>query len=287
MAIRYLAATFVSIAMLCTSGAAAQSIADTVKRERERQEKTKASKKSYTEADLKALPVGSSVTTGQSKAESPDPRRKTGASGVTTVPIERRGNTMVVSVNLNDHVQTKMIVDTGASITSISIRVADSLGIKIDDRTTRMPTQTANGPALVPLVKLSSLRVGDVEIRDVDVLVMTNWPNPEVTGLLGMNFFGQFDWSTDAVNNQLVLRPLTSHPQAESYGGYDKEWWQTRFRYVLGPLDQLREELRKAEATRQAGPATQIKASIEYLENQLDQLTRQANQAGVPLEFRR
>ncbi len=165
---------------------------------------------------------------------------------------------MIVSVELNNRLHTKLIVDTGASITSISRSVADLLGIKITNQTMVLPTQTANGPALVPLIKLHSLRVGDLELNDVDVLIMNNWPNPEVTGLLGMNFLGNFDWSTDTVNNQLILKPHGFQPSENTYGGYGQEWWRGRFRFLEGSLEHLRTELKVAEAAQRTDAVIHI-----------------------------
>ncbi len=91
------------------------------------------------------------------------------------------------------------MVDTGA--TSIGMGAADAERFGIDYRSGQ-PTRmgTANGVALGWRVKLTSVRIRDVEVRDVDAIVGQQ-PMPYI--LLGNSFLTRFQMRRD--NDQMVL----------------------------------------------------------------------------------
>lgn len=91
------------------------------------------------------------------------------------------------------------LVDTGASMVSLSVSDAERLGV---DYKGGQPVQmsTANGQALGWRLKLNTVRVGDVELRDIDAVV-TQQGMPFV--LLGNSFLTRFQMRRD--NDQMVL----------------------------------------------------------------------------------
>jgi aspartyl protease family protein len=93
----------------------------------------------------------------------------------------------------------RMMVDTGATFIAMSADEAQRLGV--DYRRGQQGTMnTANGVAPAWKVKLHSVRVGDVEIYDVDAVV-TPQPMPQI--LLGNSFLNRFQMQRD--NEQMVL----------------------------------------------------------------------------------
>ncbi|WP_427913263.1 retropepsin-like aspartic protease family protein [Ramlibacter sp. MMS24-I3-19] len=91
------------------------------------------------------------------------------------------------------------MVDTGASMVSMAVGDAERFGI---DYKGGQPVQmtTANGTALAWRVKLGSVRVGDVEVREVDAVV-SQQAMPFV--LLGNSFLTRFQMRRE--NDQMVL----------------------------------------------------------------------------------
>lgn len=91
------------------------------------------------------------------------------------------------------------MVDTGATAVSLAAGDAERYGI---DYKSGQPTQmsTANGVAQAWRVKLASVRVGDVELREVDAIV-SQQPMPFV--LLGNSFLTRFTMRRDS--DQMVL----------------------------------------------------------------------------------
>jgi hypothetical protein len=70
-------------------------------------------------------------------------------------------NAIFVKAKLNDRINATFILDTGASITTISWATARELGIRVTGDTEWIIFHTANGAVRAPIVELKSLAVGD------------------------------------------------------------------------------------------------------------------------------
>jgi aspartyl protease family protein len=82
----------------------------------------------------------------------------------------------------------RFVVDTGA--TSVAIGQADAERIGLDWKTAPVAVgQTANGAVAMRVVSLNSVRIGDVEISNVQAVVV---PGSMPFVLLGNSFLGRF-----------------------------------------------------------------------------------------------
>jgi aspartyl protease family protein len=119
-----------------------------------------------------------------------------------------RGNKIVLTAGTGGHFMTQgaingkavqFMVDTGA--TSVAMSVNDAERIGIDYRKGQMGrSSTANGTVTTWRVKLASVRIGDVEVYEVDASVLpANMPFV----LLGNSFLTRFQMQR--TNDQLVL----------------------------------------------------------------------------------
>jgi aspartyl protease family protein len=107
------------------------------------------------------------------------------------------GSAIVLTAGRNGHFRTlgqingksiEFMVDTGASSVVISQADADRLGI--DYKTAPQGwASTANGPAPFRLITLSAVRIGDVEVANVEAAVI---PAPMNGALLGNSFLMRF-----------------------------------------------------------------------------------------------
>ncbi|MGL5059652.1 MAG: retropepsin-like aspartic protease family protein, partial [Microcoleus sp.] len=102
--------------------------------------------------------------------------------------IKRRaGGTPVIDVVFNGNRTFEMIVDTGASGTLITQRMAVALGVR--------PMRTikagiADGSIVeFPIGRVQSIGVGGAQVRNVDVAIARQMD----IGLLGHDFFGNYD----------------------------------------------------------------------------------------------
>lgn len=119
-----------------------------------------------------------------------------------------RGDRIVLTAGFGGHFLTQgaingraveFMVDTGA--TSVAMGVAEAERLGIDYRKGRMGhSATANGVVTTYRIKLNSVRIGDVEVYDVDASVL-----PFNMGhiLLGNSFLTRFQMTR--FNNQMVL----------------------------------------------------------------------------------
>ncbi len=96
----------------------------------------------------------------------------------------------------------RFLVDTGA--TAVAIPAADALRLRIDYRNGRRgTTQTAGGPTEAYLVTLSSVRVGGIELQNVEAIVIEQGLN---VALLGNSFLNRTDMKRDGQTMTLTRR---------------------------------------------------------------------------------
>jgi aspartyl protease family protein len=121
---------------------------------------------------------------------------------------ESAGTKIVLSAGSGGHFVTQgqingrtvqLVVDTGASMVSLSMAEAERVGLKYKAGQV-VQLSTANGVTPGWRIKLASLRVGDVVVYDVDAIVSTG-AMPYV--LLGNSYLARFQMTT--INDQMVL----------------------------------------------------------------------------------
>ena len=109
------------------------------------------------------------------------------SSGQKIVLSAGSGGHFVTSGTINGRA-VRFLVDTGATFISISQAEAQNLGL--DYRSgQRSWANTANGPVQVYRVSLASVRLGDVQVYNVDATVV---PMPMEFVLLGNSFLTRF-----------------------------------------------------------------------------------------------
>jgi aspartyl protease family protein len=87
----------------------------------------------------------------------------------------------------------QFMVDTGATLVAISQGEAERIGLDYRNAPRAM-TQTANGAVPVHRVSLNAVRVGEVEVANVDAVVI---PAQMPYILLGNSFLGRFQMRRD------------------------------------------------------------------------------------------
>jgi len=121
----------------------------------------------------------------------------TGGGSRIVLPADSRGHFMTQGA-INGRPVTFML-DTGA--TSIALSAADAQRIGLDySKGQRVQMNTANGVSQGYKLRLQSVRVGDVEVYDIDAIVS---PQPMPFVLLGNSFINRFSMRRDA--DQMVL----------------------------------------------------------------------------------
>ena len=93
------------------------------------------------------------------------------------------------------------LVDTGASQIALRESEAARLGYRPNSRDYVVTIHTANGEGRAAPIKLGTVEVGDIIVRDVAALVVPD--NALGVNLLGMSFLSRVKWVHD--RGQLVL----------------------------------------------------------------------------------
>jgi predicted aspartyl protease len=120
-----------------------------------------------------------------------------GGQQMSRVPIEERaGGIPVLAVTFNGNRRFPMLLDTGASITTITPEMARVLRFRQENT---IKLTVANGQTVnVPVGRVSSIEVGGFVMNDFEVAVAS-------VPLLGQNFHGRFNMTIR--ENFVFLRP--------------------------------------------------------------------------------
>jgi aspartyl protease family protein len=106
-----------------------------------------------------------------------------------------------------DGVERRMLVDSGATVTALSLSTATAAGIEAKDELFPVLLRTANGTIKAQTGRLGELRFGTIVARDLPVVVSPAFGDTDV---LGMNFLSKLkSWRVEG--RTLVLQP--HHPQ--------------------------------------------------------------------------
>ena len=126
-----------------------------------------------------------------------------GDRDVSTIRMDRSRGGWIADVVLNDSRRARFLVDTGASVTVLSPELADVLGIAPSSRSRVMRLQTLAGETEAPIVMIPSLRVGDLEARDVIAVIHET---AGLDGILGNTFLARYTVTLDARQGLLTVR---------------------------------------------------------------------------------
>lgn len=108
-----------------------------------------------------------------------------------------------VSATINGAASVRFLVDTGATMVSISADDARRAGIPYLSGQKSL-SQTASGVVQVYRVKLDTLKVGDITLYNVDAAVHASGRLP--IGLLGMSFLNRMEMKRDGAALTLTRR---------------------------------------------------------------------------------
>jgi len=118
-----------------------------------------------------------------------------------TLAADSRGH-FFADASVND-VPMRFVVDTGASVVVLSAADASRLGVDWRRGPRRM-IQTANGATAGYLVKLDKVRVGGIELMNVEGTVIEEGLG--AVGLLGMSFLNRVEMQRDGQTMTLIRR---------------------------------------------------------------------------------
>ena len=105
------------------------------------------------------------------------------------------------------HVERKMLVDSGATVTALSSDTAAAAGLRPSPSPFPMIIQTANGSVRADTATVPELHIGNIVARDLPVVTSPAFGDMDV---IGMNFLSRLkSWRVEG--RTLILTP--NHPQ--------------------------------------------------------------------------
>ena len=141
-----------------------------------------------------------------------DGRRQTVPMGSYVAGTSEHGRaTAVLGADANGHyvaagavngTAARFLVDTGATLTILSTREAERLKLAYRQGP-QSAAQTANGRVSYRTVMLDRIRIGDVELTNIEAGVLDGYDGPN---LLGMSFLSRTEVSRDGQSMVLTKR---------------------------------------------------------------------------------
>lgn len=157
------------------------------------------------------FPVGQPLESGASGASTaaaaPASSTKDAATGAITVPVKINGPRVVVPVTLvsgNSSTTGNLLVDTGASQTMISTRMARELQLRALDN---QKHTGIGGSIRADVGQVDAIKVGDAEGKAMRVTISDRGYDFASEGLLGFDFLGRFQMTVDADKQVMILTP--------------------------------------------------------------------------------
>lgn len=100
-------------------------------------------------------------------------------------------------------VATRMLIDSGATTTALSVATAKAAGLDLDESPFGTILDTANGQVSANVSTVKALKLGAITATDLPVVVSANFGNEDV---LGMNFLSRLQgWRVEG--DWLILQP--------------------------------------------------------------------------------
>lgn len=134
---------------------------------------------------------------------------QTVAGGETRVPMSPDGH-FWIKATVNGEA-APFLVDTGATLTAVSLPLAERAGLEPRRGGVPVRISTANGTVAAELTTIDALRFGNVKAGGLDAVIA---PNLGTTNVIGMNLLSRLaSWRVEG--RTMILVPNNPQPVAE------------------------------------------------------------------------
>ena len=125
-----------------------------------------------------------------------------------TIPLVPDGQGhFLADVLINNRVQASLVVDTGSPVVMLTSGFIQELGLDLSQSKVGY-VELLNGRYKAAAVSLNSLKLGDIQVRDVSAIVLQEDNREIKDGILGMSFLSKFHFTLDQKGQKLILRKL-------------------------------------------------------------------------------
>ncbi len=123
------------------------------------------------------------------------------------IAVTGRGDRFLVEAILNRMTSVTLLIDTGATVTTLSKSSFRDLPKTNFDHLGSQIFNTANGLIRGDVYRAASIALGDIQLDDIDIAVLDYPSAPGVDGLLGMNVLRHYRFEIDQDGSMLHLSP--------------------------------------------------------------------------------
>jgi aspartyl protease family protein len=121
------------------------------------------------------------------------------------IELRDEGKTMRVDCMVNGKFPQEMVLDSGASLISLPLSVAEKFGLRPSDKDPKIILQLADGREIEGWqMKLASVRVGKFTVENVECAVLSE-AAIAAEPLLGMSFLEHFKFEIDSAGRKLTM----------------------------------------------------------------------------------
>jgi clan AA aspartic protease (TIGR02281 family) len=123
-----------------------------------------------------------------------------------SVPLQEDDRALILKARLDQSQTVRLLVDTGATYTTISDELAQKLGYSTA-AAPKVSINTANGKIRLPRIRLRSLALNGYTVHNVEATVMPMPKNASFSGLLGLSFIRRYRITIDPEAQRLIIQP--------------------------------------------------------------------------------
>ncbi len=196
------------------------------------------------------------------------------------IPYDSNLSCPVVEARINDKVDVKMLVDTGASISFLSEDIFNKLNVRKDDFKGPFYIMTGGGLIETWSIEVDSVSVGDLRQEKLDMMI-SYYPSANLDGILGQDFLTYYRYEINPETKEISFYQLGKGQTL--YGGRSGEWWQNKFSVVRDFLNYWIYVKREYSERKWQNAADVM---ITHYRHQMNVLETDASRAGVPRKFR-
>jgi len=116
---------------------------------------------------------------------------------------------ILITVQLDEYEELKMVIDTAASITTIDINVLRMIYYPIGDIIETGQVETANGIVEVDIIQTKAISAFGHTVRDMKVQMydfLKRGVISDYDGVLGLDFFKNTEFTIDMVNQTIEVK---------------------------------------------------------------------------------
>ena len=129
-------------------------------------------------------------------------------SNTITLPFEGEGSRLSVPVvfeHEDQSLEIDMMLDTGATYTTLPMRLVRRLGIEVSSNAPVLELHTANGKRTAQVVLVDRVWLGDLRLDGVALTICDDCASDDTAGLLGLNVSASYNMSIDSDRKEVAF----------------------------------------------------------------------------------